>query len=214
MDLCLQGMDYFYRYDEFQLKMCITLAYLGWAGILAVFLMKDRIPTSKKKNGHKFRAIDQIAFVLSVLIFIMLTGNLIIMKSVNRVFNQTCYLAVEGAPFLYYAYHLLPLVLWWYCLRQSTLMLRQAIRLVRTRHFVWTLMLLGGLEFLVAGFFHRWFLSVGLCFLSLWPHWNQHHSSRWRHHELFKNIWMFTFLVLAMFPVFPPVGKHSLPILV
>lgn len=75
MDLYLQGMDYFYRYDEFQLKMCITLAYLGWAGILAVFLMKDRITPSKKKNGRKFRAIDQIVFVLSVLIFIILTGN-------------------------------------------------------------------------------------------------------------------------------------------
>ncbi len=75
MDLYLQGMDYFYRYDEFQLKMCITLAYLGWAGILAVFLMKDQITPSKKKNGRKIRAIDQIVFVLSVLIFIILTGK-------------------------------------------------------------------------------------------------------------------------------------------
>lgn len=122
--------------------------------------------------------------------------------------------SVEGVPFLYYAYHLLPLVLWWYCLRQSRKMLRQTVRLVRIRHFIWTVFLLGGLEFLVAGFFQRWFLSVGLIFLSLWPHWDQRSSSRWRHHEMFKSLWMFAFLVLAMFPVFPPVGKHSFPILV
>ncbi|KAI9561539.1 hypothetical protein GHT06_012498 [Daphnia sinensis] len=194
MDLCLQGMEYFYRYDEFQLKMCITLAYIGWAAILVVFLIQERTPVPKKKYAKQFGLIDQIAFGLSIFIFIVLT--------------------VEGVPFLYYAYHLLPLVLWWYCLRQSRQMLRQTVRLVRIRHFIWTVFLLGGLEFLVAGFFQRWFLSVGLIFLSLWPHWDQRSSSRWRHHEMFKSLWMFTFLILAMFPVFPPVGKHSFPILV
>lgn len=79
MDLCLQGMDYFYRYDEFQLKMCITMAYIGWAGILIVLLLQNRMPTPKKKRGRKFQAIDQITFVLSVLIFIILTG-MVVMK--------------------------------------------------------------------------------------------------------------------------------------
>jgi hypothetical protein len=74
MDLCLQGMDYFYRYDEFQLKMFITLAYIGWAGILAVLVIQERVTTSKKKTGRQFQLIDQIVFVLSVFIFIVLTG--------------------------------------------------------------------------------------------------------------------------------------------
>lgn len=76
MNLCLEGMDYFYRYDEFQLKSCITLAYVGWAGILVVLLLQDRVLTPKKKRGRKLRAIDQITFVLSVLIFIILTGKM------------------------------------------------------------------------------------------------------------------------------------------
>ena len=50
IDLCLQGMDYFYRYDEFQLQMFITFAYIGWAGILIVFIIQERITTSKKKK--------------------------------------------------------------------------------------------------------------------------------------------------------------------
>lgn len=74
MDLCLQGMEYFYRYDEFQLKMCITLAYIGWAAILVVFLIQERTPASKKKCGKQFGLIDQIAFGLSIFIFIVLTG--------------------------------------------------------------------------------------------------------------------------------------------
>ena len=75
MDLCLQGMDYFYRYDEFQLKMCITLAYVGRAGILTVFIIQERVTTSKKKTGRQFQLIDQIVFGLSVVIFIVLTGT-------------------------------------------------------------------------------------------------------------------------------------------
>lgn len=77
MDLCLQGMEHFYRYDEFQLKMCITLAYIGWAAILAVFLIQERTPASKKKGGRQFGLVDQIAFGLSVFIFIVLTGLII-----------------------------------------------------------------------------------------------------------------------------------------
>lgn len=78
MDLCLEGMDYFYRYDEFRLKMCITLAYIGWGGILVVWLLQrsHQLSASKKKKRRtKFHTIDQIAFVLSVLVFVVLTGK-------------------------------------------------------------------------------------------------------------------------------------------
>ena len=76
MDLCLQGTDYFYRYDQLQLKICITLAYLGWAGVLVVFLIQIRLVgrIGNRKSKQKFHPIDQILFALSILIFIILTG--------------------------------------------------------------------------------------------------------------------------------------------
>ena len=76
MDSCLQGTDYFYRYDQFQLKSCITLAYLGWTAILAVLLIQDRLKAKRThlRGGHRFQTIDHVAFALSILIFIILTG--------------------------------------------------------------------------------------------------------------------------------------------
>lgn len=77
MDLCLRGADYFYRYDQFQLKSCITLAYVGWAGVLVIFLIQDRLVgrVSQKKKKQKVFLVDQILFALSILVFIVLTGN-------------------------------------------------------------------------------------------------------------------------------------------
>lgn len=77
MDLCLLGADYFYRYDQFQLKTCITMAYIGWAGILAILLIQDRqIGRSSKRNKWRvLLPVDQILFALSILFFIVLTGK-------------------------------------------------------------------------------------------------------------------------------------------
>ena len=75
MDMCLKGMEYFYRYDEFELKFCVTLAYLGWSGILSVFLIQDKWPSNKKKCSFKFKLVDRIAFAIAVIIFVILTGN-------------------------------------------------------------------------------------------------------------------------------------------
>lgn len=133
MDSCLQGTDYFYRYDQFQLKSCITLAYLGWTAILAVLLIQDRLKAKRThlRGGHRFQIIDHVAFALSILIFIILT--------------------VEKSPVLYYTYHLLPLVLWWYSFRQSSSLIK-TIHL-RWRYFAWSILLLLGIELLVAAFF-------------------------------------------------------------
>ena len=84
MNLCLQGTEFYYRYDQFRLKTCITIAYLGWASVLVVFLVQDRIKQGihsgrPKRKESTFRKIDQIGFLLSVLFFILLTG-----KTVNH----------------------------------------------------------------------------------------------------------------------------------
>jgi Phosphatidylinositolglycan class N (PIG-N) len=116
---------------------------------------------------------------------------------------------VEKAPPLYYAYHWLPLLLWWYVFRQSAILRRIKFK---KRFFVWVALLVMGVELLVAAFFHRWFLSIGLCFMSTWPYWNR--PANRRQHENFAIIWSINCIILALFPIFPPVGKHSLPILV
>ena len=113
------------------------------------------------------------------------------------------------APVQYYMYHVIQLGLWWFTLRQTSLIQRMKIR---KRHVVWMLLLMVGVELLVAGFFFRWFLSIGLCFMALWPHWNS--VSRSRHHENLKVLWTFLCLILTFFPILPPVGKHSFPLVV
>jgi len=194
MSLCLQGTEFYHRYDQFQLKTCITIAYLGWASVLIVFLVQERIKhganfSRAAKKQPKFRLIDRILFPISILVFVILT--------------------VEKASVLYYMYHLLPLLLWWYTLRQSSLFHRIKWH---KRYFVWIAALIIGIQVLVAGFFYRSFLSVGLCFLGLWPHWTP--VSRSSHHENLKFLWTILCVVLALFPMFPPVGNHSLPMLV
>lgn len=82
MNLCLEGKEFYYRYDQFRLKTCITIAYLGWASVLVVFLVQDRIKHGihsgrPKRKESTFRKIDQIGFFLSVLLFIILTGKMI-----------------------------------------------------------------------------------------------------------------------------------------
>lgn len=210
MNVCLKGMEHFYRYDELELKLCITFAYLGWSGILAVFLVQDKWPSNKKKGSFKFKLIDRIAFLLSVTIFIILTSTPSFPSFSNAKLNN--FFSVEREPTLYFAYHLLPVMLWWYCLRQWPL-LRQTMKHFRRRYAIWTLLLLIGIELLVGGFFHRWLLSVALLFLSVWPHWSQP-QGKWQHHETVKMVWTFSFLILAFFPILPPVGKHNVPMLV
>ena len=52
---------------------------------------------------------------------------------------------------LYYAYHVLPLLTWWFCLRQISLL--KTIR-IRPRYFIWIALLIAGMELLVAGMIH------------------------------------------------------------
>ena len=79
MSLCLQGTEFYHRYDQFQLKTCITIAYLGWASVLIVFLVQERIKhganfSRAAKKQPKFRLIDRILFPISILVFVILTG--------------------------------------------------------------------------------------------------------------------------------------------
>ena len=79
MELCIQGKEYFHRYDQLQLKVCISLAYLGWASVLLTFLVQDRIYEdtwmSCTKKFTKIKLIDKVALVVAAVIFILLTGN-------------------------------------------------------------------------------------------------------------------------------------------
>lgn len=214
MDLCLQGTEFYHKYDQFQLKFCITIAYFGWIIVLAIYLIQDQIPqhslVNSKKRSRKLVPADRITLALAAAISTILTGTW--KKTVEHEqisLNLFIIYVVEKAPLLYYAYHLLPLLLWWYTLRQWALVKRIK---PRKRSFVWFVLTVASLELLVAAFFHRWMLSIGLCFLALWPHWN--YNSQRRQHEYLSAIWTINCILLALFPVLPPVGKESLPILV
>lgn len=116
---------------------------------------------------------------------------------------------MEKASPLYYVYHWLPLSLWWYVIRQRSALKQLKLRKV---HLVWVSILLAGVQLLVAAFFHRWFLSVGLGFLALWPVLNG--ATRRSQQQHLIVIWALNCIVLTFFPVLPPVGRHSLPTLV
>jgi Phosphatidylinositolglycan class N (PIG-N) len=87
MELCIQGKEYFHRYDQLQLKVCISLAYLGWACVLLTFLVQDRIYEdtwiSCTKKCTKIQLIDKVALVIAAIIFILLTGNFPFQQSVE-----------------------------------------------------------------------------------------------------------------------------------
>uniref|UniRef100_A0AAQ4Q5C7 GPI ethanolamine phosphate transferase 1 n=1 Tax=Gasterosteus aculeatus aculeatus TaxID=481459 RepID=A0AAQ4Q5C7_GASAC len=119
----------------------------------------------------------------------------------------TVFLLIQRSPVTYYVYCLLPVPLWYSVLKESgilTDLFRSAPSLPLWKCFGYFVLVSFGIELLVASFFHRAMLTVGLAVLSLWPFLSGLFGK-----AKFRSLsWCLGCLCLAAFPLMPVVGRE------
>lgn len=75
------------------------------------------------------------------------------------------------------------------------------------KYVVFGTLLLIFIEIMIAAFFQRWILSVGVLFLSLWPIFGTEESTLISPKLMIS--WLVSCAVLAVFPLLPVIGSES-----
>ncbi|XP_021352719.1 GPI ethanolamine phosphate transferase 1-like [Mizuhopecten yessoensis] len=200
MRLTLQGLNYYQTYDRFFLGVSITSGFIGWTLYILVLVVKEH--TDVVRVRVKLVTLQQPVLLrremivggyssLGALIFILL--------------------AVQSLPWTYYLYCLLPVALWtvvtlnWYVLQDCSQRLKASPTGVCSSLCLTVLMCILGLEILVAGFFYRELLSVGLVCMGVLPLLSSSQSSD----RVIRFGWAVSSLTLAIFPLMPVVGRET-----
>ncbi|PSN41373.1 GPI ethanolamine phosphate transferase 1 [Blattella germanica] len=193
ISLSLSGLDYYQNYYQQLLLTCITLAFLGWIAWLFLSMVSSEKNSSvldaQYSNRHNLLQVIQ--------------SKLLIKSCMQLSYN------VQMLPLQFYAYIILPEIIWWAVARQRVI-LSKAISYVLRSLGIWKLLLLItfyiiGIEILVAAFFRRFFLSIGMLGLAAWP------IVFPLHRPVSKPLlasWISSCLLLAVFPLLPVVGKE------
>uniref|UniRef100_A0A673VDM3 GPI ethanolamine phosphate transferase 1 n=1 Tax=Suricata suricatta TaxID=37032 RepID=A0A673VDM3_SURSU len=117
------------------------------------------------------------------------------------------FLLLQGCPWTYYMYCLLPVPIWYAVLREFQV-IQDLVTLLLTfppSHFVGYLLVFTlGIEILVLSFFYRYMLTAGLLAFAGWPFITQ----LWTRAKSISLSWSFFSLLLAVFPLMPVVGRE------
>ncbi|XP_014932725.2 GPI ethanolamine phosphate transferase 1 isoform X2 [Acinonyx jubatus] len=116
------------------------------------------------------------------------------------------FLLLQGCPWTYYIYCLLPVPIWYAVLREFQV-IQDFVTLLLTvppSYFVgYLLVFILGIEILVLSFFYRYMLTAGLLAFAGWPFITQ----LWTRAKSISLSWIFFSLLLAVFPLMPVVGR-------
>ncbi|KAK4311784.1 hypothetical protein Pmani_016741 [Petrolisthes manimaculis] len=198
-----QGLDYYHHYDRLLLSFHIALGFVGWILLMLCHLLRDHSGVMRMAGGTvEGRRVWRSSSSLSVVVLVLWgTANL------TR-------LVGEGRPWQHYLYLLSPVCVWWLVQRCSG-PLRVALLLISSFNMVWEiairfLFILIGIEILVAGFFVRGALSVGLACVGVWPGVLQGSSRGGGPVERSLRLgWVGACVLLASFTYMPVVGKEA-----
>ncbi|KAF6303120.1 phosphatidylinositol glycan anchor biosynthesis class N [Rhinolophus ferrumequinum] len=116
------------------------------------------------------------------------------------------FLLIQGCPWTYYVYCLLPVPIWYAVLREYQVIqdLVTSLLTLPLSHFVGYLVFCTlGIEVLVLSFFYRYMLTAGLIVFAGWPFITQ----LWTRAKSISLSWIFFCLLLAVFPLMPVVGR-------
>ncbi|XP_033753855.1 GPI ethanolamine phosphate transferase 1-like isoform X2 [Pecten maximus] len=199
--LALRGLSYYQTYDRFFLGVSIASGFIGWTLYILVLVVKEH--TDVVRVRVKLVALDQP----------VLLGRKFIIGGYSAVGALVfILLSVQSLPWTYYLYCLLPVALWtvvtlnWYVLWDCYQRLKEASPTgVSVNLCLTVVMCILGLEILVAGFFYREVLSVGLVCMGVLPL----ISSPQRTDKVVCFGWMLSCLILAIFPMMPVVGRET-----
>ncbi|KAK3926120.1 GPI ethanolamine phosphate transferase 1 [Frankliniella fusca] len=178
--LSIAALQYYHNYYQGILLTFVSLSFIGWIAWLFCELRNFKFNPSCK-NAH-------IAFgIAAVIVFILIQG--------------------QGLKWQFNIYLLLPIALWWevFCKLQSWI---AVLKRKSIFNFLLTCLILVLLtEILVAAFFQRWILSLGMLVCSLWPFGGRDKlkfvpASVWA-------LWLFSCVCVAVFPLLPVIGSES-----
>ncbi|GAB5579541.1 GPI ethanolamine phosphate transferase 1 isoform X1 [Prionailurus iriomotensis] len=147
--LALKGLSYYHTYDRFFLAINVVLGFLGWTSYASLLIIKSHFNLTRgvnkevKKPSHLLSC-SCIAIGVFVAFFLLL----------------------QGCPWTYYIYCLLPVPIWFQVIQDFVTLLLT----VPPSYFVgYLLVFILGIEILVLSFFYRYMLTAGLLAFAGWP---------------------------------------------
>ncbi|XP_067124536.1 GPI ethanolamine phosphate transferase 1-like [Centruroides vittatus] len=199
IELSLKGINYYQKYDRFALNVSIFLAFIGWINYVILLIIKNHtaiIHISLEQQQSVLLAGEYPK--LKITLLFLFIGSIV-----------AWLLYEQNSPAMYYIYFLTPVFLWnlifcrWDLIQQAQIYME---RRNYTLKFIGIIIIcIVGLELLVASFFRRGLLSLGLIFISLWPLTT---SIRYTH-KFIAGLWFLTCIIMAIFPFLPVVGRQS-----
>ena len=197
IDLALEGLMYYQNYDRIFLEVVVTLGFLGWIACIAILVIQEHTEIEKETSR-----------VLRYNYSPTMRASVVNQGSVAIAVIIITALAIESAPWMYYAYCLLP-VLFWNHVTKRLHIFRAALNythIKKMKRRVLFVFLFGtfSLEVLVWSFFRREILSIGLVFFAIWPM-----TTKLWNSKVAVLCWMTGSLALAVFPALPVVGREA-----
>ncbi|XP_023225401.1 GPI ethanolamine phosphate transferase 1-like [Centruroides sculpturatus] len=183
----------------FYFSVSLFLAFIGWINYVILLIIKNHtaiIHISLEQQQSVLLAGEYPK--LKITLLFLFIGSIV-----------TWLLYEQNSPAMYYIYFLTPVFLWnlifcrWDLIQQAQIYME---RRNYTLKFIGIIIIcIVGLELLVASFFRRGLLSLGLIFISLWPLTT---SLRYTH-KFIAGLWFMTCIIMAIFPFLPVVGRQS-----
>lgn len=159
--LALDGLHYYQKYDRFFLGFSITCGFLGWMTYVMTLIVEDHTGISRTRvkldNLHRPY---------------LLTDRGIKMVFLSVAFIIIFLLFIQSLPWTNYLYCLIPVLLWMLVFLRFDILIQlwQKITTLQDLYspVIAVILCCFGLEILVAGFFKRELLSIGLVSMAIW----------------------------------------------
>ncbi|XP_059801212.1 GPI ethanolamine phosphate transferase 1 isoform X2 [Hypanus sabinus] len=134
------------------------------------------------------------------------TGNHLPVIFIGAGVMITLFLLIQSCPWTYFIYCLLPVAVWYAVIKEFRVIC-DVINSFSTHHPIkslgYSLLFILGIETLIASFFYREVLTLGLIAFAGWPL----QSKLFHRNKAMSLSWVFSCLVLAVFPLMPVLGR-------
>ncbi|XP_064466864.1 GPI ethanolamine phosphate transferase 1-like isoform X2 [Ornithodoros turicata] len=197
IELSLKGLTYYQRYDRVTLSIAVALGFLSWIAVGCLLLLRfyTGVMSVKSLESQSHRALSKQRGKIKLLLC-----------SLVVFLFSTVLLYVQDAPFMYYLYFSIPILLGTVALYENDVYYEAKTYMRRTEVKLWFLALgllaAFGLELLVIAFFYRGVMSIGLLLIGAWPFATTVSKK-------VSIMWLSGCIVLSIFPLLPVVGRQQ-----
>lgn len=194
LELSLKGLRYYHTYDRVFLYFSVLLSFIGWIMVTVLLgVKKIHVVCSQAKKlipagNTSIRVLVPLTFAT---IAVIISATLLMLRT----------------PWTYYVYCLLPVPVWysvvtdWYVIKSIWYMIKGHGSLSKSISMYVAAGMIA-IWIMIGSFFHRWLLTFGLLFLSFLPKFQKHSDD-----SRVSTLWTVTCWILAVFPLFPVVGR-------